>query len=280
MFPLSGKSRDQSMIRCAAVRRKGCDDQCGIRAIKGHPFCGRHARAKNVQIWKHPDEPGIVKLQARIRGWLVRLRLKQGGPGVLCRKNLANDEDLVTCEERIHPFEYFAFEENGKVWWFRFDTLWLWAARTLEPANPYTKVPLSQETRKRLRAAWGYRRRNKISTEFPKEDRLRSNWNIICQTFHDNGFSDLRPELFMNLSKNQLIVALRMMYDDLTVSLPKTDRTLCMVLYLLLRGVQSGYNMKSQQYSVHISYIFMLAMCVPKDPYIYAFTLLSALYRC
>jgi hypothetical protein len=158
--------------------------------------------------------------------------------------------------------------------------LWLWATRALEPANPYTKVPLSQETRKRLRAAWGYRRRNKISTEFPKEDRLRANWNIICQTLHDNGFVDVRPESFMNLTKNDLIVALRMMYDDLKVSLPKTDRTLCMVLYLLLRGVQAAYTMKSQQFSLHISYIFMLAMCVPKDPYIYAFTLLSALYRC
>jgi hypothetical protein len=280
MFPLSGKSRDQSMIKCAAVRRKGCDDPCTLNAIKGHSLCGRHARAKNVRIWKHPDQPGIVKIQAHIRGWLVRLRLKRAGPGVLCRKNLANDEDLVTYEERVHPFEYFSFEENGKVWWFRFETLWLWAARTLDPVNPYTKVPLSQETRKRLRATWGHRKWQKIPVGFPKEDRLRANWNIVCQALHDNGFAELRPESFMNLSKNQLVVAVRMMYDDLQVSLPRTDRSMCMISCLLLRGIQSAYHMKSQQYAVHISYIFMLAMCLPKDPYIYAFTLLSALYRC
>ena len=268
------------MIKCAAVRRKGCEDQCCFNAIKGHSLCGRHARAKNVQLWRQRDQPGVIKIQACVRGWLLRLRLKQAGPGVLCRKNLANDEDLVTYEERIDPLEYFSFEENGKVWWFRFDTLWLWAARALEPVNPYTKVPLSLETRKRLRANWGYRKRHRIVTQFPKEDRLRANWNIVCQAFHDNGFVDVRPDSFMNLTKNELLVALRMMYDDLKVSLPRNDRTVCMILWLLLRGIQNAYNMKSQQYSVHISYIFMLAVCVPKDTYIYAFTLLSALYRC
>jgi hypothetical protein len=97
--------------------------------LKGHTLCGTHARAKNVTLWAEAHKgntSGLRKAQGLIRGWLVRRRLRYAGPGVLCRKNLANDEDLETCEEssKEHPFDYFAFEENGKVWWFHFPTLW------------------------------------------------------------------------------------------------------------------------------------------------------------
>ena len=94
----------------------------------------------------------MVRAQALVRGWLLRKRLALGGPGVLRRSLVTNDEDLVTCEskETIRPFEYFGFEENGKVWCFSFPSLWKWAVRSHQPVNPYTKVPLDIETRKRM----------------------------------------------------------------------------------------------------------------------------------
>lgn len=268
------------MIQCAAVRRRGCQEQCTSRALKGHTLCGRHARARNPRVWSHPKAGHVVRLQALIRGWLVRNRLRRAGPGVLSRKNLANDEDFASYEERVHPFEYFSFEENGKVWWFRFDSLWIWMARNEEPTNPYTKTPLSPEVRRRLRDEWGFRKRFMLPTPQTGEDRLKENWTIICQALHDNGFTDVHPGLFTRLTKNELFVALRMIHDDLAVSLPKTSQDMRTMLYLIGRSIQLASHLNSARFAVSTSHILLLMMCLPKDPYIYAFTLLSALYRC
>ena len=144
------------MPSCASVRKRGSLDQCPLKALTGHTLCGVHARSKAVMLWAvvNQDKVGAAtRVQAWIRGILLRRRLRLGGPGVLRRTGLSNDDDLVTCEssDRQYPLDYFAFEENGKVWWFDFGTLWKWAQRSTEPANPYTKVPLSVETRTRLR---------------------------------------------------------------------------------------------------------------------------------
>lgn len=243
-------------------------------------MCGRHARAKSAQVWSHPREDKAIRIQAVVRGWLVRSRLKRAGPGVLSRKNVQNEEDFATYEERVHPLEYFALEEGGKVWWFRFDSLWKWMARNEEPTNPYTKTPLSTEVRKRLRNEWGFRKRFMLPTPESGEDRLKENWTIICQAFHDNGFIDVHPGMFTRLTKNELVAALRMMHDDLLVTLPKTNRNMRTMLYLIGRSIGLASHLSSARFAISTSYIFVLLMCLPKDPYVYAFTLLSALYRC
>jgi hypothetical protein len=106
------------MVRCAAVKKKGSTLQCTANAIFGHTCCGNHARAKNVTLWKDTFENDvrIVKCQAVARGWFIRHHLRLAGPGVLRRKGLANDDELVSGDEalRQHPFDYFAFVETIK----------------------------------------------------------------------------------------------------------------------------------------------------------------------
>jgi hypothetical protein len=112
---------------------------------------------------------------------------------------VTNDEDLVTCEskETIRPFDYFGFEENGKVWCFSFPSLWKWAVRSHQPVNPYTKVPLDIETRKRMHEYWAYRHRHRL--DVPEEptvlqERIRARWNVLCQMFDNYHFGDITNE--------------------------------------------------------------------------------------
>lgn len=227
----------------------------------------------------------IARAQALIRGWLLRKRLSLGGPGVLCRKNLANDEELVTCveKERQHPLEYFAFEENGKVWWFDFQSLWRWSIQTHEPVNPYTKVPLSNETRRRLRAIWGYLHRHHLS--MPPESpyfsqRLQQRWNVLCQLFIDNGFVDVHPNNFLNLRKHELRSMLILLQRDIQVILREKDVGRDRILRLCGAPIHSRNITEPTRYAMWVPYILMLILAVPKDPYVMTFSVLSALYRC
>ena len=272
------------MIQCIAVRRRGSVDQCPCRAVVGHSLCGKHVRARKVTVWTEVHKcADISRIQALFRGWILRKRLSMGGPGVLSRKDLANDEDLVTCEETAHPMEYFAFTENGKTWWFEFSTIWLWCQKSLEPTNPYTKVPLSADTRKRLRALWAYRRRHGELTPRESdvfEDRLRGRWNILCQAFEDNGFADIHPNQFMRLGKANYYTAFRFLRADLQVSMRSTDPNFQRFMKWTTRGIQDSQRLTTVQYILQASFILMTMACMPADPYIAIFTILSALHRC
>jgi hypothetical protein len=272
------------MIQCAAVRRKGSAEQCSAKAVTGHTLCGRHVRCRDVQLWKDTrDSSNVTRFQSLFRGWMVRRRLELAGPGVLCRKNLANTEDVVTCEENVSPMDYFAFVENDKTWWFDFSTIWTWCQKSRHPVNPYTKVPLSPETRKRLRSLWAYRRRHreKVPSEANTfEDRLRGRWNILCQAFEDNGFVDVHPNQFMRLNKSQLCVAFRFLRADLQVSMRKTDPMFDKFMSWTLIRIQRASHLSTVQYLLQSSYVLMMMVCAPADPYITIFTILSALHRC
>jgi hypothetical protein len=274
-------------ILCASVKRKGVIDQCPARALAGHTLCGRHARSKHVVLWAEANQSrtrGIVKAQAVVRGWLVRTRLSLGGPGVLRRRNLANDDDLETCEEssKEHPFSYFAFEEAGKIWWFHFPTLWRWSLRNLKPTNPYTKVPLSSDTRKRLRAVWSYNRRHKLP--LPQEsantlDRIEGRWNIISQLFDDNGFGDLDPGWFSRLTKRQIVEIFHMIKDDINVTITH-QRVQASTRRYVTHALSLAQTNPAPQFLLQAAYLLMLTLITPKDPYPLAFTVLSAMYRC
>jgi hypothetical protein len=268
-------------MSCAAVRKKGSTEKCNLKALKGHSLCGRHARSKCPVLWADANKTlssNIVRVQSLVRGWLVRKRLSLGGPGVLSRKHLSNDEDLETCEEssREHPFNYFAFEESGKIWWFSFPTIWKWCIRN--PTNPYTKVPLSNETRTRLRAMWHYQRRNKLP--LPKgptqyEERIRAYWNVIQQTFEDHGFGEIHVDI--RLTKQSYSTMLRLIRDDIPVTM--TDKFARERIERHIRAALAS-DAPLQLYSLQCAYTLMVILMVPKDPYELAFTVLSALYRC
>lgn len=281
-------------MQCVSVRKKGCFDQCSAPALHGLTLCGRHARVKpeNLVLWSTVHQPksgSVIKFQALLRGWLVRRRLRLGGPGVLNRKNLANDEDLETFDDpkKVNPFDYFGFEENGKIWWFRFPTIWKWYSRSIKPTNPYTKVPLSHETGKRLRAFWAYNARRHPFDEPPAErqvliERIQDRWNVVCHMFEENGFGDFNPGMFCRMNWREYITFFRLVKDDLPIAFPERSKTRrCCYNYcnsLIYQGERNGRELTAT-YILKSTYAILRMSMVPKDPYVLCFTMLSALYR-
>jgi hypothetical protein len=274
-------------MQCASVRKKGSEDQCPAKCLRGLTLCGRHARCKNTTLWAEVHKKrgdAMIRAQALVRGWLIRRRLGLAGPGVLCRKKTTNDEDLVSYEskDKVNPFEYFAFTENGKVWWFEFSTLWKWCARSHEPINPYTKVPVDNETLKRLHASWSYRYRHKLP--LPEEpthprDRLHTRWNIVCALFSNYGFGAIEPRMFEQMSKMQYYTMFRFISDDIQIVMSDRDPYKEFILRMCLRAQQCVHALQTDLYVLQSTYTLLLLLLRPKDPYVLAFTVLSALYR-
>ena len=278
------------MKQCAAIRRPNSDEPCSSYALPGCTLCLQHIRARNVVLWRTIHESkrwAATKCQAAIRGWLVRLRLRLAGPGVLRRKGLANQEDLETCEDasRVHPLQYFAFEESGKIWWFEFQTIWKWVSRNLEPSNPYTKVSLTQDTRTRLRSIWRHKRlyERDIPAEpgqIPLDDRIRFRLNVTCQVFFDHGFGTISPDVFSRLSRSQWSAMFKLIQDDLPTLMASAairSREITDVYLGYMRDTAS--EMPTQQYIQEASRMLFLMLMDPKDPYVVAFGVLAALYR-
>lgn len=270
------------MNRCASVRKRGSQEQCLLRPLPNHSLCGRHARAKTPVLWAtlHASRrSGVVRIQALVRGWLVRHRLRLAGPGVLRRSGLANDEELFTCEskDRYDPLSYFAFEEAGKIWWFDFANLWRWCVRSHVPVNPYTKVPLSTETRQRLREIW---RRTRPPESSVYEERLLYRWNVLVQIFLDNGFTDLHPQQFLSFTRADLLSMFLLLHQDLLIVLRESDPHRETLLRYCRRGMSVSDAVRSPQYILQSAYILLWMLSIPKEPYTLVFTILSALYRC
>lgn len=277
----------RTMPRCVSVKNKSSELQCSASSIGSLNVCGRHARAKKVRVWADVNVKKIehlVRAQALVRGWLIRKFFRLCGPGVLSRANLANDEEIVTCEEkgRQSPHTYFAFKENDKVWWFEFASLWTWASRSFVPSNPYTKVPLSTETRKRLREMWAYRRRHSLPV--PEEpagysERLSGRWNTICQTFVDNGFTDIEPRMFFRLSKINLVTTFQFLHDDIRVAMRESNPARAITMTRCNRMIKLAYSTPSPMYMLQSTTMLMLLITEEKEPYSTIFMLMSAFYR-
>jgi hypothetical protein len=270
---------------CASVRRKGTTDPCGSKALLGHTLCGTHARAKTVTLWADANKGKVLavyRIQALARGWIVRSRLRLAGPGVLHRKGLCNEDDLETCEsaDRQYPLDYFAFTENGKTWWFDFATLWKWSCLSVEPTNPYTKVPLDVDTKRRLRRMWSVRRRQRLPVPPDPsiyQDRMRLRWTLLCQLFADNGFGVLDPGYFVSLTKNDYIVLLRRLRDLLQDSVPKHQSR--HALGLIHRCLITAWTLPPVHYTLQASYALLMMLLHAKDEFTLAFCVLSSLYE-
>jgi hypothetical protein len=275
-------------MQCAAVKKKGSFDPCTARPLRGHTLCGRHARMKTPILWialNNARATGLPRIQACIRGWIVRNRLRLAGPGVLSRKGLVNDEELVTGteKERQHPMDYFAFEENGKIWWFSFSSLWTWVAQSFESTNPYTKAPLTSDTRKRLRAIWAYKQRHREvqpeeSTVY--EERIRTRLNTICQVFTDNGFTDIHPATFMGFRKVDYISMFILLGRDIETVFSVHDPFREKSLRLCSRLQAMSRTQPPNIFVLHSVFSLKWLMSFHKDPYVMTFSILSALYRC
>ena len=201
------------------------------------------------------------------------------------RTDLTNDDELVSGEEKEKqdPFQYFAFEENGKIWWFDFDSLWKWSLQSLTPSNPYTKTSLSKDIRIRMREMWGFRQRHQLGIPEESgifEDRVLGRWNIICQIFTDNGFGDFRPEEFARMQKNDYNVVFMMIYDDIQVTMPNSHPAKQSIINLCHRAHNVFFTLHTRRYILQSVYTLLLMLSKPKEQYVIAFTVLSALARC
>lgn len=271
---------------CASVRKRGSTDQCTAKAIKNLPFCGRHIRCKNPILWSDANSSKITaaaKVQALVRGWLLRKRLSLGGPGVLRRKNLANDEELTTGDEMIHPFDYFAFEENGRIWWFSFNTIWRWCSQKESPENPYTRSPIPIDVRKRLHAMWAYRQRHRLP--LPEEsnlfnERLRSRWTIISHIFENYGYGDIPVNMFMRMTAAEYSYMFSLLRDDIKAAVSDKEPWKDSAWRLSLRGMLTIRSLSTPHYIMQAVYTLMLILMKPKDPHSVAFMVLSAIHRC
>lgn len=274
------------MNRCAAVRRRGSTEPCRANALRGHTLCGRHARMRSPVLWTAANEsrsPPIVRIQACVRGWLIRRRLSYAGVGVLRRKDLANDEDIITCadKEKVHPMDFFSFEENGKIWWFEFGSLWTWCMRNMEPTNPYTKVSLSVDTRKRLRTIWGYKKRHREdmpAESTDPEERRQHRANILVQHFQDYGFVDIHPSFILRCDRSDFMAFFMLLQRDIETVIPASDPFRNRIAVLCGSRTAPTYTSHSL-YLLHCLTALMYIITLYRDPYVITFSILSALYR-
>jgi hypothetical protein len=200
-------------------------DQCPSQAMKGLLFCGKHAKTKVKRIWAdlNNGKDKAIRIQKIWRGYFVRKRLALAGEGVLTRRGCHNNEELVTLDEKdkVHPMDYFSFREADKLYWFDVRSIYTILKRSVKPDNPYTRQPLTIETRRRLRDVCRIRKKlelpNYHDTPLPEHfaDLVNEKWLTVCQIIEENGFFDMNHLLFASLNRSQLYVLLNLIHLDL-----------------------------------------------------------------
>ena len=262
--------------------------------LKGLMFCGTHARTKSPRLWTVVNEavPKIIQIQKVWRGYRVRSVLKLAGPGVLNRKICHNDEELVTLDDRysVSPLDYFAFEENKKVYWFDITSLLEITRSNLYPENPYTRERLDISTRKRLRELCNrryIRPPEVIYKDFsiPRmAEATDAYWMTICQILHEHGFEDMRPEFYLTLNRTQIFVLNQLIAKDLQAwAAERINKPYCKRkqfarwFYENIGEYMAGASSRLMLYFTGQSSLFVLKEY--PDPYAMCFILVSALCR-
>lgn len=276
------------MNTCFSCKNKTSTDRCTVPCIPGLAFCGRHVRSKRPRLWtviNRVDEKALL-IQRMWKGYMVRHRLKLAGPGVLKRSLCHNEEELVLLEDAksVHPFDYFSFEEGGKVWWFDVRSIIGCLNSSLVPSNPYTRQPLSMDVRTRLRTVYKYRLRNKLRTTHPGPvkpipELLEFQWLRLSQILAENGFEDARPALFNRLNKTQLYILLSYISRDMRELASEHPKTSMRHRYArsLKREYDLFYEFTNPRLQFSIVMVNILHHSV--DPYPVCFIIMSALFR-
>jgi len=213
------------MVLCASCKNKSTKEQCPSQAMKGLLFCGKHAKTKTKRLWaelNNGNQKAII-VQKAWRGYFIRRRLKLAGEGALNRSNCHNTEELVTMDEKgkLHPLDYFSFREADKLWWFDVRSLYHILKRSPKPENPYTRQPLSIETRRRLRDVCRIRKKLGVLNyhDAPKPEQfaelVNEKWLTVCQIVEENGFFDMNHLMFSSLNRSQMYVLINLIQMDM-----------------------------------------------------------------
>jgi hypothetical protein len=281
------------LAKCASCKNKRSNEQCPNSSLQGIRFCGIHSKIKNPRLWVDVnDVKSKVCLISKIwRGYSIRKRLSLAGNGVMKRTECNNDEELTLLEpiKTVYPLDYFGFEEKGKVYGFDICSILDIANRNLIPRNPYTREPLSIETRKRMRQIYGFRMRNKLSLfhEGNKiigpDNILNNRWMQICQIVEENGFYDINPNLFLGLNKSQLYIFLNIILNDMkTWAAEHANKVSKRFIYCFwIRNIlhKHASAQSVQEYSFYVSTILLTILYDSVEPYNICFIIMSALHR-
>ena len=278
---------------CSACKNKTSTERCANKCLKGLILCGVHAKTKNVRFWK--DVNGLDRkatlIQKIWRGYTIRNWLTLSGPGVLKRENGHNEEELVTFDDRksVYPTDYFAFEESGRTYWFDIRTIYQHTMDKMKPTNPYTREPLTIETRQRLRKLINMRKFRELpclhqDKQFREGNELVQNaWTVVCQIIEENGFPDMDPMFFIGLNRHQLYIFCNLLHQDTIAwaaehTKPNSRRShYVRWTRSLIREFRMGAGTQTLTY--------MIAKCLTTilndypDPYSFCFIIISALYR-
>ncbi len=213
------------MSFCAACKNKTSTERCLRAPLKDTLFCKTHIKCKNNRIWAEVNcvDSKVIRIQKVWRGYSVRMWLTLAGPGVLKRSICHNEEELITMEDKnsLSPLDYFAFEESGKIYWFDFKSINQNSFDKVSPQNPYTRNPLSIDTRQRLRKLAIIRQRRGIlnlhnsTVSKTPDDITLITWTQLCQIIEENGFFEISPMYFMSMNRTQLYVFINLVLQNL-----------------------------------------------------------------
>lgn len=279
------------MATCMSCKNKQSDDRCTNPSLKGLIYCGVHSRAKNPRNWSKINgvESKTIKIQKTWKGHFTRKRLFLAGPGVLSRSMCNNSDEIISLEpiSIVHPFDYFGFNESGKIYGFDIRTIVDALHRTGQ--NPFTRQPISIEIRRRIREIYGYRLRNRLENYYEHnifktpDTLLQNRWVQVCQIIEENGFFDTTPNTFINLNKSQLFVLLSMVYVDVeTWALEHNPKLSKRFQYLLLlKNAIKKFNhiATTRFHSFNVASVLSILLYDCIDCYNICFIIMSALYR-
>lgn len=279
------------MPDCASCKNKHTTERCTNSALNGLLFCGIHSRTKNPRLWTKVNgfDKKIVNIQKIWKGYFVRKRLRLAGPGALKRSVCNNADELISLEpiSSVDPFNYFGFEESGKVYGFDVRTIIDALHRTC--TNPFTRQVLSMESRKRLREIYGYRLRKRLENYYEHnilrtpEILLQNRWVQVCQMIEENGFYNIHPNIFLSLNKSQLYVLLNMIHTDVLAWASEHNPIFSKRFrYLVwIRNSIKKFNRVDdlQYYSFTVASLLCILLYDCVDSYNLCFIIMSALYR-
>ena len=284
------------MQACASCKNKNSNERCKNNALHGIIFCGKHSRSKNPRIWSiiNNVDKNVILISKIWRGYIIRKLLRLAGPGVLKRQLCTNKEELNTLDpiNSVDPFDYFGFEEKDKVYGFNMRSLFDNYYRNFIITNPYTRQPLTIETRRRLRELFGYRLRHKLPRFYDNNSLnnvtivLNNSWFQLCQIIEENGFIDtgVHPNLFLGLNKSQLYILINFILTDLRsawLNESKNINSLKFKFLFLLQNTKNKFSTSNsvEEYSFYVSSGLLSVLYSCTDPYTVCFIIMAALYR-
>lgn len=281
------------MTSCSSCKNSTSTDRCNNRPLKGLILCGKHAKVKKLRLWKdvnNLDEKAIL-IQRVWRGYSIRAWLNLAGPGVLNRMVCHNEEEFVTLDDKksVSPFDYFAFEENTKIYWFDVRSISENGMNKVDPSNPYTRAPLSIDTRQRLRKLCIKRHQKKLenvhNTTIKRSvsEIIMTTWVYVCQVIEENGFFGMSPLYFTSLNRTQFFIFISILQQDLIAwaaeHKDKTSRRYRYIVWMkrLLNEHSSGSDAIRLSYLTGRVLVTILNDC--PNNYSICFIIMSALHR-